>query len=125
MAETQNIEEDPALIALTALAEATAHGADQLNALSDDLMTMRRRRRRGWQWRRIASNSNSLDPLSDVTKVAATLGVAGGEFRRSLARALRDEGMKVAEIAALFDVARQRVSALIRPREEAKVAARD
>ena len=43
----------------------------------------------------------------------------------ALAVGLRKEGMQVTEIAALFGVSRQRVSALIRPRSEGENDAPD
>jgi predicted transcriptional regulator len=46
----------------------------------------------------------------------ANLGQAIGAFRRALASTLRTEGMRVTEIASLFEVSRQRVSALVRPK---------
>jgi predicted transcriptional regulator len=46
--------------------------------------------------------------------IAARLARAGGEFRRSLAQMLRDEGVRITEIGHILDVSRQRVSALLR-----------
>jgi predicted transcriptional regulator len=53
-----------------------------------------------------------------LTTIATNFGRASGAFRRALAIGLRQEGMQVTEIAALFGVSRQRVSALIRPRRQ-------
>jgi predicted XRE-type DNA-binding protein len=57
------------------------------------------------------SNSEA-SPLSAAAKIAANLACRAGEFRRALARALHNEGMRITEIASLFEVSRQRVSAL-------------
>lgn len=46
----------------------------------------------------------------------ATLESAGAEFRAVQAIALRDEGLTIQEIADLFGVTRQRISALLRQR---------
>lgn len=118
MTETHNKENDAALHALTALSEAAASTARDLDALAGDLSQMVRRREEGWTWLRIASTEQGLNPLSTVTKILADLGIAIGGFRRSLARALIGEGMKVTEIAGLLEVSRQRVSTLVGARRE-------
>jgi hypothetical protein len=65
-------------------------------------------------WRHILSDSDVPNPSSLLTKVAADLALACGGFRRAMAIGLRREGLHITEIASLFDVSRQRVSALIR-----------
>lgn len=114
--ETKDVEQDPAFHALTALAEAAASSADDLNALDDELTAMGRHRRQGWSWRRIVSSNGATSPLSGAARIAANLARAAGGFRRALAQALQNEGMQVTAIADLFAVSRQRVSALTRPR---------
>ena len=56
--------------------------------------------------------------ITTLSAVASSSADASGAFRRALAVGLRKEGMQVTEIAALFGVSRQRVSALIRPRRQ-------
>jgi hypothetical protein len=75
------------------------------------------RRRRGWSWQRIMSSAGPHNPLKATTGILADVARASGEFRRALAKSLRDEGMHTTEIARLLDVTRQRVSALLRPRD--------
>jgi hypothetical protein len=116
MDETTEIEKDPALGALEVLSEVAASGAEDLNSLQSDLANMRRLRIEGWSWQRIVFSDNSASPLSVGTSVLANLGQAIGAFRRALASTLRTEGMRVTEIASLFEVSRQRVSALVRPK---------
>ncbi len=116
MADGMGAQGDPTLDALTELSEAVSSGADGLCDLHDDLSRMRRRRGRGWSWQRILSAEGVANSLSIATRVVAGLARAIGVFRRSLADALRSEGMSVTDIAALLDVSRQRVSALVRPR---------
>jgi galactokinase/mevalonate kinase-like predicted kinase len=108
--------EDPALEALSTLSDVATSGAEELTSLGDNLAVMGQRRRRGWTWRRILSSTDAAGVLAGVAKVASSLGAASGSMRRALARGLRVEGMRVGEIADLFDVSRQRVSALVRPR---------
>jgi hypothetical protein len=114
MAESSGVEQDLVLEALTNLSDVATSTADDLAELNEDLARMRRRRQQGSSWRHILSDSDVPNPLSLFTKVAADLALACGGFRRAMAIGLRREGLQVTEIASLFDVSRQRVSALIR-----------
>jgi hypothetical protein len=116
MAETGEIEQDRVLGALASLSEVATSSANELIALSEDLADIRRHRISGWSWRRIVSSEDSPKPLSILTHIASDFARASGGYRRALAHGLREEGMQVTEIANLFEVSRQRVSALIRPR---------
>jgi hypothetical protein len=107
-------EQDPVLEALTNLADMATSTADDLAVLNEDLAHIRRSRQQGSSWRHIISDAAFANPLSIVTKVAADLALACAGFRRALAIGLRREGLQVTEIAGLFDVSRQRVSALLR-----------
>jgi len=110
------VEADPTLNAVTALSEAANSSVDELKLLDHQLSTMRRRRRRGWSWSRIVLASDAANPLRLTTGIVTTLAQASGALRRSLAQALRQEGMKMTEIARLFAVSRQRVGALFHSR---------
>jgi hypothetical protein len=116
MAETEEIEQDRVLEALASLSDIATSSANELIALSEDLANIRQHRISGWSWRRIASSEDSPKPLSVLTHIASEFARASGGYRRALAHGLREEGMQVTEIAGLFEVSRQRVSALIRPR---------
>jgi predicted XRE-type DNA-binding protein len=115
MSEAQVVEQDPVLRALAALSDAATSSANHLTVLNEDLAAVRAHRMHGWSWRRILADADLSNLLSSLTKVAADLARACGAFRRALALGLRREGMQVTEIASLFDVSRQRVSALLRP----------
>jgi hypothetical protein len=117
-AESGENRDDPAVIALTTLSDMAASSADDLLGLNEDLAAIRNHRIRGWSWHRIISDTNTPNPLPLLTTVATNFARASGGFRRALAVGLRKEGMQVTEIAALFGVSRQRVSALIRPRHQ-------
>ena len=54
-----------------------------------------------------------------ITEMMRELQEAGVELRRTEARALRHHGLTTEQIASLFGVTRQRVSALLRPPDEA------
>jgi hypothetical protein len=116
MTETAKTEHDVALDALDALSDAAASSIEGLTEVHTQLAQVRRRRRRGWTWRRIVSSEDSLQPLTNATGIAANLAVASAEFRRGLAHALKNEGMQLTQIAPLLEVSRQRIGALLRPR---------
>jgi hypothetical protein len=108
--------EDPVVVALAALSDVAASSADDLISLNENLAALRNHRVRGTSWHRIISDGDSPNPLPTLTTIATNFARASGAFRRALAVGLRKEGMQVSEIATLFGVSRQRVSALIRPR---------
>jgi hypothetical protein len=114
MIEERTVDLEPAVAALEHLSDAANAGAAQLREIGHDLDTMEQQRARGWSWSRIVAASPVTHTLSRLAHLTATLGTAGGGFRRALARALRAEGMQVNRIADLFEVSRQRVSALVR-----------
>jgi hypothetical protein len=115
MVDSLEVKQDPVLEALTNLSEVATSSANDLADLKEDLAVLRHNRLQGWSWRRIITDDNSPNPLSLLTKIAADLARACGGFRRALALGLRREGLQVTEIATLFEVSRQRVSALLRP----------
>jgi hypothetical protein len=117
MTDTADPEQDVALEALDTLSEVTASSINGLTEVRSQLSQLRRRRRRGWSWRRIVSATDSPNPLAGVTGIASRLAIASAEFRRALAHALRREGIQLTKIAPLLDVSRQRVGALLRPRK--------
>jgi len=126
MIESEEIQagetpEDPVVAALTKLSDVATSSADDLMGLNEHLDEIRSRRVRGWSWHRIISDGEVPNPLSLLTTIAANFARASGAFRRALAVGLRKEGMQVTEIASLFGVSRQRVSALIRPRPKDEV----
>jgi predicted XRE-type DNA-binding protein len=117
-ADSRDAPDDPVVAALTNLSEVATSSADNLMGLNEDIATLHSRRRRGWSWNRIISDADSPNPLAALTAIATNFARASGGFRRALALGLRKEGMQVTEIASLFGVSRQRVSALIRPRPQ-------
>ena len=110
--------EDPVVVALALLSDVAASSADDLISLNENLAALHNHRVRGRSWHRIISDVDSPNPLPSLTVIATNFARASGAFRRALAVGLRKEGMQVSEIAALFGVSRQRVSALIRPRRQ-------
>ncbi len=117
MTGTAEIGHDPALEVLNELSATVRRSVGDLQAVDSELGTIRRRRTRGWTWRQIMESPDTKNPLSMLAAVTSALARAGGEFRRALAKALRRDGMLITQIAELFEVSRQRVSALVRSRE--------
>lgn len=123
MSDTKQADEDLALSALNSLSETTASSTEGLTAVNSQLAEARRRRRCGWSWLRIASDTDVPNPLAIVTAIAADLAISAGEFRRALAHSLRSEGLPLSKIASLLDVSGQRVGALLhRARQSEKNA---
>jgi hypothetical protein len=118
MTAPEDLEQDAALQALSHLSDVTTTSIDNLNQVQDQLVDARRRRRRGWSWWRIVSSPDAPHLLSAVSAIAATLGRASGEFRRSLARELRHEGVRTTEIGTVMKVSRQRVSSLVNSKRD-------
>jgi predicted XRE-type DNA-binding protein len=114
MAESLEVEQDPVLEALSNLSEVAISSASDLADLNKDLAGLRLNRLQGWTWRRIIADADTPNPLTLLSKIAADLALACGGFRRALALGLRREGLQITEIATIFEVSRQRVSALIR-----------
>ncbi len=75
---------------------------------------MKRRRLEGSSYRDIVENAQHPLIVETISTAMARLAEAGSRFRRSEARALYAEGMTQEEIARLFGVTRQRISALLR-----------
>ncbi len=116
MSDSSLANEDVALDALDALSKIAASSAEELIEVNRGIDAMQTRRRHGWSWQRIVSSAGTDNPLKSVAGILANLSRGSGEFRRALARSLRDEEMHTTEIARLLDVTRQRVGALLRPR---------
>jgi len=70
----------------------------------------------GNRLREIVSAERTPPLVQLLTRTTSLLHSYGNRVRRAEAQALHDEGMTMEEIAALFGVSRQRVSALLRDR---------
>jgi predicted XRE-type DNA-binding protein len=119
MTVSPETEQDPVLNAIMGLSDIATASANDLAALQSELEDMKRHRVQGLTCRHLLSSADSPNVLSTLGAIATNLGRASGSFRRALALGLRREGMQVTEVANLFGVSRQRVSALIRPRDDA------
>lgn len=99
-----------ALDAVAETAEATAADARRVQSV---VRTSRRQRAQGRSWREIIANEERPRLVERLSHLLARVSGAGSKLRRAQARALRAEGMTIDQIAELFGVSRQRVSALL------------
>jgi hypothetical protein len=75
-------------------------------------------RRSGHSWTEIVSGESRPLVVERISTVLASLARAGSSWRREQAAALQGEDVSINRIAAMFGVTRQRISALLREREE-------
>ena len=76
-------------------------------------------RHSGHTWTEIVSGEARPLVVERITTVLGSLARAGSAWRREQALALQGENVSINRIAAMFGVTRQRISALLREREEA------
>jgi hypothetical protein len=82
------------------------------NALRED-------RQSGRTWLDIVSGEERPLVVESISTVLNRLATTGSVWRREQAAALQGEDVSINRIAAMFGVTRQRISALLREREEA------
>ncbi len=84
-----------------------------------------RERAAGRAWFEVVTEESRPLVVESISTVLGTLATAGHAWRREEAAALRAEQVSINRIAALFGVTRQRISALLRERDEDAAAAVD
>jgi hypothetical protein len=111
-------EPDPATRALREL-------ADELDRCTAELQRTRQRaeellsqRATGTPWLAIVESETRPLVVEGISSVLASLATAGHAFRQAQAVALLDEGVSINRIAGMFGVTRQRISTLLRGRED-------
>jgi CRP-like cAMP-binding protein len=97
----------------------------ELDRCIDELARARRRaeelltrRRSGHTWTEIVSGEARPLVVERISTVLASLARVGSAWRREQAAALQAEDVSINRIAAMFGVTRQRISALLRERED-------
>jgi hypothetical protein len=80
-------------------------------------------RRAGAPWVEIVTTEAKPLIVESISTVLGSLATAGHAWRREQASALQGEHVSINRIAALFGVTRQRISALLRERDEANRSA--
>jgi DNA-directed RNA polymerase specialized sigma24 family protein len=110
----QAVADDPVLDALDELVRALATNRERIDATIARAATMKRLREEGRTYREIESGEAGPLVVELTRDNLAVLVDAGSRLRKAEARALHAEGMTMEQIAELFGVTRQRVSALLR-----------
>ena len=109
---------DPVLEALDELVRALRGNHERIQATIARAERIREQREAGMSYREIESGETRPLIVELTRDNLAALVEAGSKLRRAEARALHAEGMTMEQIAELFGVTRQRVSALLRSDRE-------
>lgn len=105
---------DPVAAALADLIDVVRRNREDGRVVIERAEALLEARRSGRPWRELVAE----EPSPQIVELLATklerLATGSGRFRRAQARALHDEGLTMEQVAALFGVTRQRISALLK-----------
>jgi DNA-directed RNA polymerase specialized sigma24 family protein len=110
---------DPVLNALDELVTVLQASTERNRTAIRRAHALRRLRERGHRYGEIVPREERPLIVELLTRTLSELAEASSHLRRVEARALYSEGLTMAEIADLFGVTRQRVSALLHSRIDA------
>jgi hypothetical protein len=110
---------DPARAALERLVTELDSCIAELQRARTRAEELLRARREGSAWLDVVTEEARPLVVERISTVLSTLAGAGHVWRREQAVALHDEQVSINRIAALFGVTRQRISALLRERDDA------
>jgi predicted XRE-type DNA-binding protein len=105
---------DPVLEALHSLVEAINRNVEASRQAIAQASTIEELRSRGLPYRDIVDEAGTPLVVQLVTENLDRLRIHGAQLRQAQAAALHGEGLTMEEIAVLFGVTRQRISALLR-----------
>lgn len=108
------VGEDAVLVALEDLVRAAEQMAHAITLVGTRAAEIRTCREEGLSYREIVSREDTPLIAGMLTETIARFEAAGTRFRQAEARALHQEGMTMDQIADLFGLTRQRISALLR-----------
>lgn len=109
----QNESDDAAALAcLAQLAASSADLHEQISRLSERIRVQDAGR--GMTYADTLPLERRMEMVEHISEAMRALTTHGHRFRRAQARALYAEGLTMAQLAAVFGVSRQRVSALLR-----------
>jgi DNA-directed RNA polymerase specialized sigma24 family protein len=114
VAGTTDMTDDEFLEALTVLEDVLADNGRRASLIKKRIAQLRRLRARDVPYAELVGNEHGPLIVHLLTESSAALDTAGANVRRAEAEALYAEGMTMEEIAEIFGVTRQRVSALLR-----------
>lgn len=105
---------DPVIEALDELVDALHRNIEANRTAMEQAGTIKDLREQGLDYREIADETGSPLVVQLVTENLDRLRIHGARLRQAQATALHSEGMTMEEIAELFGVTRQRISALLK-----------
>jgi hypothetical protein len=117
-----SVSGDPASQALTQLVSTLDDCVAQLEDARTRARRLLRERQTGRPWVEIVSAESRPLVVESISTVLSSLATAGHAWRPEEAAALQSEDVSINRIAAMFGVTRQRISALLREREEPDAA---
>lgn len=109
---------DPAHRALEVLVDELDKCAAELDRARTRAVVLLRERAAGRPWLDVVTSESRPLVVESITTVLGALATAGHAWRLEQAAALRAEQVSINRIAALFGVTRQRISALLRERDD-------
>lgn len=100
--------------ALDDVVDAAKTSATESRQIIERADRIRRLRARSTAWRATLEQEDRPRLVEMLSAMLNRLSAASGRLRRAQARALRNEGMSIEQVARLFGVSRQRVSMVLR-----------
>lgn len=110
--------EGPAERALAGLVTELDHCIAELERTRTRAQALLRERAGGRSWLELVTAESRPLVVESISAVLGALATAGHAWRREQAVALQDEQVSINRIAAMFGVTRQRISALLRSRDD-------
>jgi len=107
---------DPVTAALENLVEVVKRNREDGLVLIERAEALLEARGTGRPWRELVPEEPSPQIVELLAAKLERLAAGSSRFRRAQARALHDEGLTMEEVASLFGVTRQRISALLKER---------
>lgn len=113
MASSPSANDQPMAGALDQVAEAADETALDQQRLARRARSMSRQRRLGWSWSKILERERQPGLLVLMDRSVRRLQDVSGRFRPALGQALADAGLSTRQIAKMFGVTQQRISAML------------
>lgn len=105
---------DPVLVALDDLERSLEENVAASRAAIERIREIRHLRGTDLDYRDIAEKTGPPMVVATISANLERLRTSGAALRRAQAQALHDEGLTMEQIAGLFGVTRQRISAILR-----------